>query len=142
MASARFIQFHAIAADTVPHDRAPTFALALARAAEGVVLVFNRYRQVWELPGGIIDAGESAAECARRELAEEAGCDGQALEWRGLVEVEDRGRRFGAVFSCTVAAVPAQMRNEEIDGIVVWTPRSTVQPVGESDQALLERLVR
>ena len=39
----------------------PTFAVVIARSADGVVLVFNRYRKVWELPGGLIDAGESPA---------------------------------------------------------------------------------
>jgi hypothetical protein len=30
--------------------------VVLARSPTGVVLVFNRYRKVWELPGGLVDA--------------------------------------------------------------------------------------
>ena len=53
---------------------APVFAVMIARARPGVVLVLNSVRKVWELPGGFIDAGESPRQAAVRELAEEAGC--------------------------------------------------------------------
>jgi 8-oxo-dGTP diphosphatase len=139
MPHARFLAFHAV---PEPCDPAPEFAVVLAHAPDGVVLVFNRYRKVWELPGGIIDPGESARDGARRELAEEAGCTATALEWLGVVDVDDGRPRRGAVFACTVTDVPAQMRNEEIDGIAAWTPDSAPQPLGASDRALLERLAR
>ena len=139
MPHARFLAFHAV---PEPGDPAPVFAIVLAHGPDGVVLVFNRYRKVWELPGGIIDPGESARDGARRELAEEAGCTATALEWLGVVDVDDGRPRRGAVFACAVTDVPAQMRNEEIDGIAAWTPHSAPQPLGASDRALLERLAR
>lgn len=37
----------------------------------GILLQFNRYRRVWELPGGIIEEGETARACAIRECMEE-----------------------------------------------------------------------
>jgi 8-oxo-dGTP diphosphatase len=140
MQPSRFIAFHAIPESQASQTLAPTFALTLARGPDGVVLVFNRFRQVWELPGGLIDPGESAREAARRELAEEAHCDGEALEWLGVVEVEDKGRRCGAVFGCTVATVPAHVANDEMAGITAWTRSSPVQPLGPTDRVLLERL--
>jgi 8-oxo-dGTP diphosphatase len=142
MPHARFIAFHAVPESPLARDLAPEFAVVLAHGPAGVVLVFNRYRQVWELPGGIIDAGESARDGARRELAEEAGCAAEVLEWLGVVEVHDGRRRCGAVFGCTVAVVPARACNDEIDGIWSWSPVSAPQPLGESDRALLERLAR
>ena len=39
--------------------------MVIAHSRDGVVLVFNRYRHVWELPGGLIDAGESPREAAQ-----------------------------------------------------------------------------
>lgn len=142
MPHARFVAFHPVPEHSPGPGHAPEFAVVLAHGPAGVVLVFNRYRQVWELPGGIVDPGESARDGARRELAEEAGCTAGALEWLGVVEVDDGRQRFGAVFGCTVADVPAQIRNAEIDGIAAWTPGSAPQPLGVSDRALLERLAR
>ena len=78
--------------------------MVVARAAAGIVLVFNRYRSVWELPGGLIDPGESHRQSAQRELAEEAGCEADTLDWLGIIEVDDGRGHFGAVFACEVAS--------------------------------------
>ena len=142
MAVARYIRFHSVSAADVPDALTPEFALTLARGPAGIVLVFNRHRKVWELPGGFIDAGESAVESARRELAEEAQCEAGPLEWLGIVEVEDDRRRCGAVFACDVAAVPASVHNPEIDGIAAWTPSAAPEPLAAGDRALLERFAR
>ena len=61
----------------------PTFAVVIARSAGGAVLVFNRFRKVWELPGGLIDPGESPGEAVRRELLEEAECTRAGLPLAG-----------------------------------------------------------
>jgi 8-oxo-dGTP diphosphatase len=140
MPLARFIAFHDIPETDLPRALAPAFSVVLARGPEDVVLVFNRYRKVWELPGGMIDPGESARDCARRELAEEAECIAGALQWLGILEVDDGRRRCGAVFGGEVADVPAQVSNAEIDGIAAWTPGSSPQPLGAADRVLLERL--
>lgn len=58
---------------------------------DGNVVLVNQYRhpvrqRLDELPAGLLDiAGESALECAQRELAEEAGL--QAQEWHVLVDL-------------------------------------------------------
>lgn len=50
-------------------------ALAVVRHGPAVLLVLNRYRGCWELPGGLIDPGETPHRAAVRELAEEAGLE-------------------------------------------------------------------
>ena len=142
MAQSRFIAFHAVAEAHAVGALAPTFAVVIAHGPSGVVLVFNRYRQVWELPGGLIDAGESARDSASREFAEEAECVAKKLAWLGIVETDDGLPRCGAVFTCSVAAVPVHVSNAEVDGIAAWTMDAVPEPLGPCDRALLERLAR
>lgn len=62
---------------------------ALAVHGDGRVVLVRQYRypvdaEVWELPAGRLDAGEAAAEGARRELEEEAGLRAGAIEPMGV----------------------------------------------------------
>jgi len=136
---ARFVALHEVAEADCAQVAEPTFAVVIARSPAGVVLVFNRWRKVWELPGGLIDAGESARDSAARELVEEAGCIARKLSWLGLVEVVDTTRHFGGVFACEVDAVPADFQSDEIGAVSVWRPGRHPTPLGETDAALLNR---
>ena len=136
---ARFVTLHEIPESECAQIGEPGFAVALARSANGVVVVFNRYRKVWELPGGLIDAGETARDAAARELAEESGCTARNLQWLGLVEVADQGSHFGAVYACDVDDVPASFTSDEIGAVGVWRADSRPRPLGEADAALLNR---
>lgn len=136
---ARFVAFHDLA-EGQPAPAGLRFAIVIARATGGVVLVLNRWRQVWELPGGLIDPGESPRDTALRELSEEAGCQGVAPAWRGVIEVNDGRAHFGAVYECTVAQVPANFQSDETGGIALWQRgRSAPHPLGNSDAAVLNR---
>jgi 8-oxo-dGTP diphosphatase len=117
----------------------PTFAVVLARSSDGVVLVFNRYRKLWELPGGLIDTGETPREAVARELKEEAGSTARNLSWLGLVEVDDGATHFGAVFACEVDDVPQAFQSDEIAALGRWRRSARPRPLGESDAALLNR---
>jgi len=136
---AKFVDVHEVEEAHHATVAAPSFAVVIARAPAGVVLVFNRYRKVWELPGGLIDAGETARTAAARELLEEAGCVAAGLEWLGLVSVNDGVTHYGAIYRGNVDAVPAGVENDEIGGIAFWQHGSYPQPLGESDRALLQR---
>jgi len=136
---ASFVAFHELGESEHAALAVPTFAVMISRSPQGTVLVFNRYRKVWELPGGLIDPGESARDAAVRELAEEAGCVARNTVWLGLVEVSDGRTHFGAVFACDVDAPPAGFNNEEIGAVCVTRRDSRPRPMGDSDAALLNR---
>ena len=132
---ARFVAFH-----EVPESEARArFAVLMAHSPGGITLVFSRYRRVWELPGGLIDAGETARQCAAREFREETGGEVGELEWLGLLEVHDGSTHFGGVFRCTAKFVPESFENEETGGLASWTREKAPSPLGHSDATLLNR---
>ena len=54
------------------------------RGADPQILMIKQYRyaiggMLWEIPAGRLEPGEAPAECARRELLEEAGCSCDSL---------------------------------------------------------------
>jgi len=136
---ASFVTVHDVPESEHTAIAAPTFAVVLARSSDGIVLVFNRYRKLWELPGGFLDAGETARDAAARELKEEAGCTARSVRWLGLVEVDDGSPHFGAVFACEVDDVPKIFENDEIAALGRWKRGLRPRPLGESDAALLNR---
>jgi 8-oxo-dGTP diphosphatase len=136
---ARFVAFHELPERDASQLPTPSFAVMIARSRDGVVLVFSRFRKVWELPGGLIDPGESPRQSAERELAEEAACVASGSEWLGIVEVNDGRAHFGGVFRCAVDQVPAHFENAETGGIALWRRDKAPEPMGHSDAALLER---
>jgi 8-oxo-dGTP diphosphatase len=139
MPLARFVNLHDVPEDGLAAIGQPRFAVMIGRAAGGVVVVFNRFRQVWELPGGLIDPGDTPRDCAVRELREEAGCAADEIEWLGLVEVEDGRRQLGAVYACRIDAVPSAFESEETTAITLWQPGHSPSPMGDSDSVLLSR---
>lgn len=44
-------------------------------AVDRILLVQPTYKSTWDLPGGVVEAGESPAACAAREVREELGLD-------------------------------------------------------------------
>lgn len=136
---ARFVALHDVPEAGSAAIANPAFAVIVARSPNGVVLVFNRHRKVWELPGGFIDPGESARDSAVRELAEEAGCVARHVAWLGLVEIADAATHFGAVFGCEVESVPAAFECDEIAGVAEWGRERPLFPLGDCDAALLNR---
>lgn len=61
------------------NDRLPTkrvIAQGVLRNERGEVLLCQlTYKTEWDLPGGVVDQGESPADCVEREVREELGVD-------------------------------------------------------------------
>ena len=75
---------------------------ALFRDRAGRVLLVNpTYKAPWEIPGGIVEEGESPRQCCARELQEEIGYEGPlgrllVVDW--LPDLAGRGDRVLFIF--------------------------------------------
>jgi 8-oxo-dGTP pyrophosphatase MutT (NUDIX family) len=134
----RFVAFHELPEDA-PGMASLSYAVMIAHARDGVLLVHSRLRRVWELPGGALDPGETARQAAVRELLEESGCAARNTHWLGILEVDDGRALFGGCLRCDVDAVPEDFSNEETVSLGYWTRTGAPAPLGHADEALLRR---
>ncbi|MFC4035729.1 NUDIX hydrolase [Streptomyces polygonati] len=111
--------------EAVPPQDAPLPAalVALWRAGR-VLMVFDRYRQSWELAGGSIEEGETPRQAAARELLEESGQrPDKRLRFVGYARFElapDRRAEYLALYAGSCAQIRAFEPTEEISAIHWW----------------------
>ncbi len=63
-----------------------TSSLVIVKSLLGFMLLKNRYRNEWELAGGMIEEHETPMECAIRECYEESGYKVDKLRFIGIME--------------------------------------------------------
>ncbi|MCP2343125.1 NUDIX domain-containing protein [Actinomadura rupiterrae] len=134
------------AAEGAPPEDAPLpLALVALWRGDSVLLVFDRRRQGWELPGGIIETGESPREAASRELLEETGqtADGP-LEFAGYAKFllqPDQRVEYGALFTGNLAHPEPFRDNNEVAAFRWWDPTGPLPEGTASLDLHLARLV-
>ena len=102
------------------------FAVMIAKYRESFLLVYNRYRACWEIPGGLIDPGETAREAAVRELFEETGQRALKERLLGRLEVSGEVGIVGALYGCGVAELRPFTPSEEIAELALWQGQQTI----------------
>jgi len=104
-------------------------SLVVVRHAGAVLMMFDKRRRQWELPGGMREPGETARETAARELAEETGIHGVALTFAAAAEFDLVGpvrQEPLAVYRAELATAPRLTLSEEGLGFRWWSPREAV----------------
>jgi 8-oxo-dGTP diphosphatase len=126
---------------TLPPLRVSAIALVRDRR---VLMVTARGRDVYYLPGGKIDAGETAVEAAAREAREEVALEldpaglTELFEVRTLAHGEPEGRMVHmAVFRAETTAEPSP--SAEV-GAVHWVATADAERCPPAGRAVLERL--
>jgi tRNA threonylcarbamoyladenosine biosynthesis protein TsaE len=99
-------------------------ALLVAEHDGRVLLVHNAWRDEWELPGGMIDAGETARQAAVREFREETGTPApEAVDFVGVGTVQlghERRIEYVAVYRARLAELLDFTAGEEVDKLAWW----------------------
>jgi 8-oxo-dGTP pyrophosphatase MutT (NUDIX family) len=121
-----------------------THSLVLGCRDGAVLFVFNNWRQCWELPGGVIEEGESAEACARRELQEETGQTPARLKLIGAIEWRlGKAQRleYGALFQADLSADAQTIDTEEIGATRFWNLQDEIGPVALLDVCLAKLIM-
>jgi 8-oxo-dGTP diphosphatase len=116
-----------------------TASLVVLWCGHECLMVFNRYRQAWELPGGMLDPGESPREAAVRELAEESGQRADTLEFAGVAMIRvapDDRLEYLAIYRGQIESAQPFTPNDEMSHGVWWNPSETLADLFPIDAAL------
>ncbi|GAA0951645.1 NUDIX hydrolase [Actinocorallia libanotica] len=133
--------------DRAPGAPAPLPAsLVVLRSGPFLLLVFDNARGQWELPGGMIDPGETPHQAAVRELREETGQEVDALRLAGHARFRlgpERRLEYAAVFTGRVARPEDSFTPCAEIGACLWWDETTPPPEAAHPLDLeIARLVR
>jgi 8-oxo-dGTP pyrophosphatase MutT (NUDIX family) len=117
-------------------------AVVVVVHAEVVLMMFDRWRKQWELPGGMREQRETAREAAVRELREETGIRTVDPTFAAVAEcdlVQPVRREFLAVYRVRLRAMPRLVVNDEALAFRWWRPS---EPVSERMSPLDAEIAR
>ncbi len=102
------------------------FACDMVLVEDGKVLLVKRGREPfkgqWALPGGMIEEGETAEQCARREMREETGLDVEPVKLVGVYSDPDRDPRGIIVAAWLVKRTGGSVKGGDDADEAKWFP--------------------
>jgi 8-oxo-dGTP pyrophosphatase MutT (NUDIX family) len=111
----------------------------LAIHDDKLLLVFDRQRQRWQLPGSALSLHETAQTCALRALREETGNDCRPDQLRFVCAYELRldPIEHGGLFTLSVEHIPAFLPNPGIGANLWWGGSALSHPLDAVDHELV-----
>jgi len=122
-----------------------TGSLVVVKGPEGFMLLKNRFRNAWEIAGGMIEPGETPRQCAARECLEESGYAITDLRFVGLMKCflvagyfsKESRIEYTALYCADVQDIQAFEENEEMTGLRWYNPGEPIEDASEIDIHLL-----
>ncbi|WP_274364106.1 NUDIX domain-containing protein [Paenibacillus thermotolerans] len=143
-----FLEFFEIEEDQINVallDAPLTHALIVVTCQGKHLFLYNKWSNSWELPGGIIEQGETAKQCAIRELLEETNQSIEEINFKGLMKFRlqpsfhgPERTEYGALFSGQINQLDDFVENDEAKSIILWDGISDIGAVEEIDKKLIE----
>jgi hypothetical protein len=125
-----------------------THAKVVTTHQDKVLLVFDRRRQRWQLPGGALEPNETIRACAVRELYEESSnaCFESELSFACAYELlvgptrfnPDTRTEFGALYEVTIEHIASFIPTEEIGATLWWNGAELSHELDSIDRKLIE----
>ncbi|MFC6333120.1 NUDIX domain-containing protein [Paenibacillus septentrionalis] len=117
-----------------------THSLVVAKSRDGFLLLFNSWRQQWEVTGGILEPGETLRECALREMLEETNQIPARIEFKGLMKfvLKNGKTEYGGLFSADIDTERPFIKNNEANSIIFWNGTNDIGYINEIDKELLK----
>jgi 8-oxo-dGTP diphosphatase len=142
--------FHRVTEHTRFDDAPLPAALTALWHDDRILLVFDRFRQSWELPGGRIDPGETPRQAAVRELREETGLQIEGLFFAGYARFvlgAERREEYAAIYVACLTETPDTeisgfVPNGEISAICWWDGVETLPGRTKVLDVVLARLAK
>lgn len=125
----RLLDIHIVPESRLSEFQPTPASFVVVTLKDTVLLVFDRWREQWELPGGMREPGETARQAAVRELAEETGMRTSDLEFAAVAEFSLRHpdrHEYAAVYRTALTTMPRLVVNDEVSDFRWWAPTSPV----------------
>ena len=106
-----------------------------------IALIHRPRYDDWSLPKGKIEGGETALQCAYREVFEETGIKASLTRQLGTVEYEESGELKRVIFWSAHCSLDTGtfVANEEVDELVWFTPEDAlVKATHDSDRQIID----